>query len=223
MSRQTPHERAFEAARTLDLSSQAFLEHEFEIWDLLREQLPVARTGSAPMAQGVTGGWVVTRYDDVADVLRRPEEFSSQIGLYPVRAWIPQAIDPPAHTGYRRVLNPWFTAEAMAKLEPHLEQYAGELLEKMLAKDEFDFVADFADPFPTVIFCELAGFPLADYPQIMDWKNVLMHANDGHSRGHALALAKGRALGLPVDAGLTPAQFFQIRAVTGLEIYGYLK
>jgi cytochrome P450 len=220
----TRRERALAEAKALDLSSQDFLAREFEIWDLLREELPVARTGSAPMAQGVTGGWVVTRYDDVADVLRRPEEFSSQIGLYPVRAWIPQAIDPPAHTGYRRMLNPWFTAEAMAKLEPHLEQYAGELLDAMLAKDEFDFVADFADPFPTVIFCELAGFPLSDHPRIMDWKNTLMHANDGHSRGSALALAKARALGLPLgEAGPTPEQFFQIRAAAGLEIYGYLK
>jgi cytochrome P450 len=216
-------DRAIAEAHALDLSSQSFLEREFEIWDLLREELPVAKTGNAPMAQGVTGGWVVTRYDDVADVLRRPEDFSSQIGLYPVRAWIPQAIDPPAHTGYRRLLNPWFTAEAMGKLEPHLEQYAGELADQMLAKDEFDFVADFADPFPTVIFCELAGFPPADYPQIMDWKNTLMHANDGHSRGHALALAKGRALGLPIEGGPTPEQFFQIRAAAGLEIYGYLK
>jgi cytochrome P450 len=220
----TRRERALAEAKALDLSSQDFLAREFEIWDLLRDEQPVARTGNAPMAQGVTGGWVVTRYDDVADVLRRPEEFSSQIGLYPVRAWIPQAIDPPAHTGYRRLLNPWFTAEAMAKLEPHLEQYAGELLDKMLAKDEFDFVADFADPFPTVIFCELAGFPLSDHPQIMDWKNTLMHANDGHSRGSALALAKARALGLPLgEDGPTPEQFFQVRAAAGLEIYGYLK
>jgi cytochrome P450 len=222
----TRREQALAEAKALDLASPDFIRREFEIWDLLRDELPVARTGAAPMAEALTGlsggGWVLTRYDDVAEVLRRPGEFSSQIGIYPVRAWIPQAIDPPAHTGYRRLLNPWFTAEAMAKLEPHLEQYAGELLDKMLAKDEFDFVADFADPFPTVTFCELAGFPLADYPQIMDWKNVMLHANDGHSRGHALALAKGRALGLPVDDGLTPAQFFQIRAVTGLEVYGYL-
>jgi cytochrome P450 len=220
----TKRQRAEVEAKALDLSSPDFLAREFEIWDLLREELPVARTGHAPMAQGVTGGWVVTRYDDVADALRRPEDFSSQIGLYPVRAWIPQAIDPPAHTGYRRLLNPWFTAEAMAKLEPHLEQYAGELVDRMLARDEFDFVADFADPFPTVIFCELVGFPLADHAQIMDWKNTLMHANDGHSRGRALALAKGRALGLPLgEGGPTPEQYFQIRAAAGLEIYGYLK
>jgi len=222
----TRREQALAEAKALDLSSVDFLAREFEIWDLLREELPVARTSGAPLGQGVTSGWVMSRYDDVADVLCRPEDFSSQIGLYPVRAWIPQAIDPPAHTGYRRLLNPWFTGEAMGKLEPHLEQYAGELVDKMLAKEEFDFVADFADPFPTVIFCELAGFPLADYPQLMDWKNTLMHANDGHSRGNALALAKGRALGIhggPDGASVTPEQFFQIRAAVGLEIYGYLR
>jgi cytochrome P450 len=221
----TRRERAVAEAKALDLSSQDFLAREFEIWDLLREELPVAKTGMAPMAQGIATGWVVTRYDDVADVLRRPEDFSSQIGLYPVRPWIPQAIDPPAHTGYRRILNPWFTAEAMARLEPHLAQYADELLEKMLAKDEFDFVADFADPFPTVIFCELIGFPLADHAQIMDWKNVLMHANDGHSRGRALAFAKGRELGLDVgdEKRVTGEQWMQIRATVGVEIYGYLK
>jgi cytochrome P450 len=221
----TRRERAAAEAKTLDLSSQDFLAREFEIWDLLREELPVAKTDHAPMAQGATTGWVVTRYDDVADVLRRPDEFSSQIGIYPVRPWIPQAIDPPAHTGYRRLLNPWFTADEMQRLEPHLEQYAGELLEKMLTQDEFDFVADFADPFPTVIFCELIGFPLADHPQIMDWKNVLMHANDGHSRGRALALAKGRALGLALDdeRRVTTEQWFQIRATVGVEIYAYLK
>ena len=219
----TRRERAMAEAKALDLSSADFLAREFEIWDLLREELPVARVASAPMVQGATGGWVLTRYDDIADALVRPKDLSSEVGLYAMRPWIPQAIDPPAHTGYRRLLNPWFAAEAMAKLEPHLEEYAGELLEKMLAKDEFDFVADFADPFPTVIFCELVGFPLADYPQLMDWKNVLMHADDGHSHGRALALAKGRALGIPVDAGVTKEQLFQIRALTGLEIYGYLK
>jgi cytochrome P450 len=220
----TRRERAIAEAKALDLSSGDFVAREFEIWDLLRAELPVARVDRAPMMMlGETGGWVLTRYDDIADALCRPEDLSSEVGSYGVRPWIPQAIDPPKHTGYRRLLNPWFTGDAMSKLEPHLEQYAGDLLEKMLAKDEFDFVADFADPFPTVIFCELIGFPLADYQQIMDWKNVLMHADDGHSRGRALALAKGRVLGIPVDAGVEPGQFFQIRAVVGLEIYAYLK
>jgi cytochrome P450 len=217
-------ERAVAEAKALDLSSADFLEREFQIWDLLREELPVARTGQAPMAQSLAAGWVVTRYDDVADVLRRPADFSSELALYPVRPWIPQAIDPPKHTGYRRLLNPWFTAEAMAKLEPHLAEVANRLLDAMLAKEEFDFVADFADPFPTLIFCELIGFPLADHARIMDWKNTLMHANDGHSRGRALALARGKQLGLEIGDGsrVTTEQWLQIRASVGIEIYGYL-
>jgi len=219
----TRRERAIVEAKALDISSADFVAREFEIWDLLREELPVARSDRALMVPGGAGGWVLTRYDDIVDALRQPEDLSSEVGMYGVRPWIPQAIDPPKHTGYRRLLNPWFTVEAMSKLEPRLEEYAAELLEKMLEKDEFDFMADFADPFPTVIFCELVGFPLADYPQIMDWKDVLMHADDGHSRGNALALAKGRALGLPLEAGVTQAQYFQIRAVAGLEIYTYLK
>jgi len=224
MSSSERRERALEAARTLDLQSSAFLEREFETWKLLRDELPVARVAQAPLAQGLTGGWVLTRYDDVDEVLRNPADFSSQVMTYPMRPWIPQAIDPPLHTGYRRLLNPWFTGEEMAKLEPHLEQYAGQLLDAMLAKDEFDFVADFADPFPTVIFCEMAGFPREDYPQIMDWKNTLMHADAGHARGAALARAKARELGLPVepDGSLSVATQFQVQATTGVQIYAYL-
>lgn len=216
--------RAIAEATALDLTSADFLEREFEIWDLLRSELPVARTRRPPMAQTDANAWILTRYDDIADVLRRPEDFSSQVGLYPVRPWIPQAIDPPAHTAYRRILNPELTAERMAALEPHLEQYAGELVEKILADDEFDFVAGFADPFPTVIFCELIGFPLEDHPRIMDWKNVFMHATDGHPRGRALALEKGRQLGIAIaeDQRLSMEDSFRIRATVGLEIYACL-
>ncbi len=104
------------------------------------------------LALGRSDGWVLTRYEDSSEVLRNPEDFSNQIADYPVRPWIPQAVDPPMHTSYRRILNPWFSVDAMEKLEPHLQQYAEELVDKMLQKDAFDFVTEFADPFPTVIF-----------------------------------------------------------------------
>ena len=216
--------RAVTTARELDQSKAEFLEHEFETYDLLREHLPIARVERGPMGMGPDDSvWFLTRYDDIAEVLREPADFSSQTSNYPVRPWIPQAIDPPMHTSYRRILNPWFTVDAMAKLEPHLERYATQLLDDMLSKDEFDFVADFADPFPTVIFCELAGFPAEDYGQIMDWKNTLMHANDGHPRGKELALARAKKMELEIDEpdDLGQAQL-QVRTQVGIEIYAYL-
>ena len=214
--------RAVTEAREFDPYPGEFLEREHEVYDRLREHLPIARSESLA-SPGGSGGWVLTRYRDASEVLRDPERYSSQASDYPVRPWIPQAIDPPMHTSYRRIFNPWFTADEMAKLDPHLQQYAEELMGKMLQKDRFDFIADFADPFPTVIFCELMGFPLEDYEQLMDWKNVIMHANDGHPRGHALAIAKARELGHEVGANQPPSDeaLMAARGQAAREVYAY--
>ena len=217
--------RAVSEARDFDPFPPEFLEREFETYDRLREHVPVARSEAMSSAApgGGTGGWVLTRYDDGAEVLRNAEDFSSQTTNYPVRPWIPQAIDPPMHTSYRRILNPWFTAEVMSKIEPHLEELAGELVDKMLRSDSFDFVAEFADPFPSVVFCELAGFPQDDYEQIMDWKNQIMHPGPGHPRGYELAQAKAIELGheLAEDGRLTPEAEMAVRATTAQEVYAY--
>lgn len=225
MSDSEDRNRAVAAAREYDPNKAEFLEHEFETYDLLREHLPIARSeASQGMASGGgSGGWVLTRYDDGCEVLRTPEDFSSQLSAYPVRAWIPQAIDPPMHTGYRRMLNPWFTADAMSKLEPHLLQYAEKLVDEMLKEDAFDFVARFADPFPTVIFCELAGFPAEDYTRIMDWKNTIMHRDDGHPRGRELVRARAQAMGLELGEGDTPSPdaAIAVAAAAAQEVYAY--
>jgi cytochrome P450 len=216
--------RAVSAARDFNPYPAEFLEHEFETYDLLRKHLPIARSeamGNA--ALGGAGGWVLTRYDNGSEILRNPEDFSSQTANYPVRPWIPQAIDPPLHTSYRRILNPLFTAEAMTKLEPHLEKFAEQLVDEMLREDAFDFVAGLADPLPTVIFCELAGFPRDDYARIMDWKNQIMHPDDGHPRGFELARAKALELGLEVGKGnhLPTETAIAVRQKAGQEVYSY--
>jgi cytochrome P450 len=217
--------RAATEAREFNPFPAEFLEHEFETYDMLREHIPIARSETMQAAQmgGGLGGWVVTRYDDGSEILRDAETYSNETADYPVRPWIPQAVDPPMHTSYRRILNPMFTAEAMSKLEPHLEQFAEELVDKMLAKDSFDFVAEYADPFPTVIFCELAGFPTEDYEQIMDWKNIIMHADDGHPRGRALASAKAAERGLEFEADQPfPAEVaLAVRGNAAQAVYGY--
>lgn len=213
---------AVSAAREYDPNPAEWLQHEFETYALLREELPVARVETR-MLNEEGGAWLITRYDDACAVLGDTGTYSSQNSNYPVRPWIPQAIDPPAHTSYRRIMNKWFTPDAMTAKEPHLEQFAGELLDKMLEKDEFDFVADFADPFPTVIFCELFGFPVEDNQRLMDWKNTIMHAAEGHSAGHELARQKAGELGLEpdVDGGLSPEAVLQVRAATAMSLYEY--
>ena len=217
-------EQAAEAARHYNPYGASFLEHEFEDYALMRKHCPIAYSDemASPL---MSKGWVLTRYDQSCEFLQDHRTFSNQSSDdYPVRPWIPQAIDPPHQTAYRRILNPWFTVDAMRPLEPHLEEFADQLVGEMLANDSFDFVAEFADPFPTKIFCELAGFPGDDYEQIMDWKNALMHASDGHSRGYELAAGIARELGFDVSGGrpLLAAEEMAVRGRVGASIYGYL-
>jgi cytochrome P450 len=212
---------AVEAARNYNPYTAEFLDHEFETYDTMRSGCPVGYS-EAIDTMGMKGMWVTTKYDDSCDLLQDYSNFSNQSSEYPMRPWIPQAIDPPEQSAYRRVFNPWFTVEAMRPLEPHLEEFATELVDAMLESDHFDFVADFADPFPTKIFCELAGFPLEDYEQIMDWKNALMHANDGHSRGRQLAVDLAKEMGLEPGEYLTPDQELAVRGEVGQRVYAYL-
>ena len=87
---------AVSIAREFDQSQPEFLEHEFEIYRELREHLPVARAERRAANGGAAAGWVLTRYHDITEVLTNPADFSNQITNYPVRPWIPQAVDPPA-------------------------------------------------------------------------------------------------------------------------------
>ena len=93
MSDREDRNRAAAVAREYDPYPAEFLEREFEVYDTLREHLPIARSEGmrSNRAGGAQGAWVLTRYEDGAEVLRDPGDFSSQSMNYPVRPWIPQA------------------------------------------------------------------------------------------------------------------------------------
>lgn len=163
------------AVHYLDLYAPQFLESEYEIYKLLRSFMPVApvlyreRAGLFP---GVEKTFFITRYEDVAYILHRPDIFSNENEY----KWIPQGVDPPEHTEYRRILNPLFTQQALSPLEGQIRSLCCELLDKMVSKEEFDFISEFAEPFPTTVFCKILGTPLEDLPLMMRWKDIMIHA-----------------------------------------------
>ena len=69
----------------------------------LRDETPVCFAPEANM-------WCVSRYEDVLWALRHPEIFSSEMEMHmqlgTERPMIPQQIDPPAQTRYRKLLDP---------------------------------------------------------------------------------------------------------------------
>ncbi|MBP2328836.1 cytochrome P450 [Kibdelosporangium banguiense] len=121
--------------------------------------------------------YLVSRYEDVRQVLSDPARFSSartpfgpsgQIAadeqeVARMRAGNLVGFDPPEHTRLRRILTPEFTVRRMRRLEPRIV----EIVEAALADLEragrpADMVAHFALPVPSLVICELLGVPYAD-------------------------------------------------------------
>ena len=207
--------KAVSVSKDLNLMAADFPEKEFEIYRLLRDYLPVSsnsRVGSGILDDGSGTGWFFAREEDVAYVFRHPEIFSSDMGF----GWIPQAVDPPEHTEYRKILNPLFSQEAMNPLESRIQEFANDLIDKILQKDEFEYMDDFAEPFPTIIFCELMGFPLEDYPKFMHWKDVFIH---GMTAGKAEKIIGKHILD---DQGrIQPDKVREAQVAAGQELYAY--
>src|SRR5690606_5825589 len=107
------------------------------------------------------GSWVVTRYELQREVLQDAETFSSHgiagfSGLLG-ESWplVPLELDPPEHAAYRMLLNPLFSPGKINQLEEGVRQSAIDLIEKVRAKGECEFMADFGRPFPVGVFMRL--------------------------------------------------------------------
>ncbi|MFC4588673.1 cytochrome P450 [Sphaerisporangium corydalis] len=140
----------------------------------LRAEEPVS------LIQSVFGldreAWLITRYEDVREVLGDASRFSNKMrspfapGSEPEGQASRRAVsgvligyDPPDHTRLRRLLTPEFTMRRMRRMEPRVEAIVAEHLQAMEdAGPPADLVKSFALPIPSLVICELLGVPYGD-------------------------------------------------------------
>ena len=126
------------------------------------------------------GYWVLTRMADIREALQRPELFSSRSTGIPAHAarperMLPLELDPPEHATYRRVLAPLFAPKAVAARNAAIGETCAQLIDVLIDRGGCEFVADFAEPFPTTIFTNLLGLPTAESGTFVGWDNILIH------------------------------------------------
>lgn len=107
------------------------------------------------------GFWVVTRYEDVLTVAQDWQTYTSEQGLNipqtpGVVRNLPVEVDPPRQRLYRKVINPHLTPAAIAPWEPAVRALAHRLLDGFAARGRCEFMAEFARPYPSLTFFELA-------------------------------------------------------------------
>lgn len=110
------------------------------------------------------GHWMITRYEDIIDVVRDPEHFSVREMQIPrvedPPLFIPLSLDPPDNIPYRQALMPFFAPKTVRAMEPKIRQFAIEMIEVVESKGECEFVDDISSQFPVSVFMELMGLPL---------------------------------------------------------------
>jgi cytochrome P450 len=122
--------------------------------------------------------YLVTRHDDIKDVLSDHERFSnarppgfvvpgaptvSDEESASARAGNLLGLDPPEHQRLRRMLTPEFTIRRMKRLEPRIVEIVDQQLDAMeSAGPPADLVSSFALTIPSLVICELLGVPYDD-------------------------------------------------------------
>ncbi|MEU0539790.1 cytochrome P450 [Nocardia sp. NPDC005978] len=186
--------------------------------DLLAQRLPIAefaelrRTAPVywnPQPRGTSGFdsdgyWAVTKLDDVKEISRKPEVFSSEENTVVIRFTedttrpeieIQRALllnmDPPRHTKYRRIIAKGFTPRAVDSLRDALRERAQRIVHEAKRSGGGDFVEQVAAELPLQAIADLIGVPQADRHKIFGWTNQMMGYEDPDFEGdHRMATAE---------------------------------
>jgi cytochrome P450 len=138
--------------------------------------------------------FMVYRHDEIAEVLRNHETFSSGIianvfgDVFGKRVML--GMDEPEHRRYRSLVAKAFSQKALARRQDELvERVGNELIDRFAGRGRAELVREFTFPFPTQIIAGLLGLPRADYPQFQRWSISLLSFTVNRERGIAASKA----------------------------------
>lgn len=138
-----------------------------DLWpffEWVRENRRVARTSA------LGGVWIVSRQDDIAEILQRPDDFSSVANVWPYAEnnSIPFNLDPPAHGAFRHALAPMFSPGAAQRMEPAIRATARDLVATIAPRGHCEFVGDYARPLPSHAFMHAFGIDPDRLPEMIE-------------------------------------------------------
>ncbi|GAA4558697.1 cytochrome P450 [Pseudonocardia xishanensis] len=148
----------------------------YDVYDRLRA-LPGLVWQPADYGTLTGGFWLVTRYDDVAEVLQDPERFSSRFGsVYPLLnptgdgPLSMQIVhqDPPEHSRVRRAAAKSFGPRVVANFESWIREVVVQTLDDALRRERFDWVLEVARFIPSRVIAQVLGVPLDRRTYIVD-------------------------------------------------------
>src|SRR6516225_3815327 len=122
----------------------------------------------------------VYRYDDVLEVLRDGETYSSgqiiELIMGDVMGrHIMLGMDDPEHRRYRALVSTAFGPKAIARWQAQLiDPIASDLIDRFAGRGHAELVREFTFPYPTQVIAGMLGLPRADYQRFQRWSIAIL-------------------------------------------------
>lgn len=81
--------------------------------------------------------------------------------------------EPPEHTRMRRLLAGAFGRGHVERMRPRIESLAADMVAAL--PERFDVLADYAEPMPVYVICDLLGVPREDHEDLRRWSQAIVH------------------------------------------------
>jgi len=183
----------YEPVRPSSLEEINFLNSDlqncpYHAYELLRDQAPVWK-------DPITGFYVITRFDDLRDILLNTEVFNNSgrhgsaarevLGterqqrmraLYEEKGWLPAPTlagrDDPNHKQMRAMFNEAFRPKKIDSMDPFVAETAYKLIDAFIDDGHCDWMRQMAVPLPLIIIGHQVGVPESDIWKIKAWTDA---------------------------------------------------
>lgn len=155
-----------------DPRSEAVLKNQIAGYDDMRHRCPVSHSEYL--------NWSLFRHEDVLRVLLEHEKFSSVVSSHQS---VPNGMDPPQHTSYRRLIEPYFNPEQMRAFEPTCRAIAAKLVDSLPESGETELMSSLAEDYALQVQAAFLGWPAELYEPLRRWIR----------KNHQATLARDRA------------------------------
>jgi len=141
------------------------------------------------------GHWIATRAVDIRHIQSEHRFFSNSQIFIPATQLpsqlVPLNLDPPEHGPFRAIFAPAFTPSALDVLELRARTIAVELIDSLRPKGECEFVRDFAEKLPIIVFLNMMDLPLKDREYLLglSHQNVAPSTPEQRVEAHKLLAA----------------------------------
>lgn len=171
----------------------AHLEDPYSFYAKARREQPVFYSSAFQ-------AWVVTRYDDVRQVLMHPEMFSSANAIRPITASLtPECLaelkrgylpapslvnsDGAAHERLRAPFTKALSLKNARRLEPFIRKQVDALVDALLPAGKAEFMRQFAHPLLSRIHARVLGVEESDFQIMRDSNTSSRLLRGNHSPG----------------------------------------